>query len=125
MKFNLLLVFAVCSMASMAQTVSASKTNAISVVETADIAFAIETQNETTENDDKVKVYPTVTEDLVYYGLVDEDINFTITVYDIYGKKQKVEVYKGTIDLNQLDSGMYIIQFSSKHYTVTKNVLRK
>ncbi|WP_407557774.1 T9SS type A sorting domain-containing protein [Winogradskyella sp. 4-2091] len=125
MKFNLLLVFAVCSMASMAQTVSASKTNAISVVETADIAFAIETQNETTENDDKVKVYPTVTEDLVYYGLADEDINFTITVYDIYGKKQKVEVYKGTIDLNQLDSGMYIIQFSSKHYTVTKNVLRK
>ncbi|NRD20579.1 T9SS type A sorting domain-containing protein [Winogradskyella eckloniae] len=125
MKLNLFLVFTICSiMVSMAQTKTVSEANSLSIAVT-ESNLAVVTQNETTENADKVKVYPTITEDIVYYGLVDENINFTITVYDVYGKKQDVEVYKGTIDINQLDAGIYIIQFSSKHYTVTKNVVRK
>lgn len=82
------------------------------------------TLNETTNYDNQVKIHPTITEDIINYATAD-DYKFTIAVFDIYGKKQNVEIHKGTINLNDLTSGIYIIQFTCKKFIVTKNVVKK
>ena len=129
MKSKLLLVFTMCAMMSIAQTKSVSNTaDNQGLIEAADNNFAVATLNETPNYDDHVKIYPTITEDLIYFGIKEEnnfEDEFTITVYDIYGKKQNAEIHKGTININDLKPGIYIIQFTCKKFSVTKNVVKK
>ena len=115
-------------MVSFAQTNSGNDTVIDNPTLTAanDNGPAVVTQNENNNFDDQVKIYPTVTEDIIYFGIKeDKSYKFTITVYDIYGKKQNAEIHNGTININELEPGIYMIQFTCKKFSITKNVVRK
>ena len=127
MKLKLLLVFTICAMVSTAQSKSGSNTTTnTDLTVTTEDNFAVTTLNETINFDDEIKLYPTVTEDLIYFGIKDDKTyKFTITVYDIYGKKQNAEIHKGTINISDLEPGIYIVRFTCKKFSVTKNAVRK
>lgn len=121
MKFKLLFIFTICSMVAMAQSNTVDNPN----LSAADNSATVAIETEPVNYDDEVKIYPTTTEDLIYFKSADTSLKFTITVFDIYGKKHNVEIHKGTININQLNAGIYIIQFTCKKFSITKNVIRK
>lgn len=126
MKLKLLLVFTMCAMVSLAQSKSGSDTSNPTLITAAENDFAVSTLNETNNFDDQIKIYPTVTEDLIYFGIKeDKSYVFDIAVYDLFGKIQNAEIHKGIINISELKAGLYIIRFTCKKFSVTKNVVRK
>lgn len=127
MKLKLLLLFTICSMVSIAQTKSASpiSTDSSNLTATTSNSFAVSTLNNTIDYDQQVKIYPTVTENVVFFKAANQNLKFTISVYDMYGKKQSIQEDKEAIYISQLKAGIYIVKFTFKNFSVTKNVVKK
>ncbi|MFK7833527.1 MAG: T9SS type A sorting domain-containing protein [Winogradskyella sp.] len=127
MKLKLLLLFTICSMVSIAQSKTATPVSSDGPALSAGTSgsLTVATFNEPVNYDDQIKIYPTVTETLVYFKAANPKLKFTISVYDIYGKQQNIQQDKEAIDLSDLKAGIYIIKFTFKNFSVTKNIVKK
>lgn len=65
---------------------------------------------------DLIRVYPNPTANNIVVELNHKEEDFTVTIFDLQGKKHLQEVYYGkreSIDLNYLKDGMYIVEVNT------------
>jgi len=75
------------------------------------------------QNQLDISIYPNPTSDMVYI-----DGNYSqlkVVVYDILGKQVKNKPITNSIDISQLEKGVYILQLSDGAKVTTKRIIKK
>ena len=75
------------------------------------------------QNQLDISIYPNPTSDIVYI-----DGNYTqlkVVVYDILGKQVMKESITNSIDISQLEKGVYILQLSDGAKLTTQRIIKK
>ena len=75
------------------------------------------------QNQLDISIYPNPTSDMVYI-----DGNYSqlkVVVYDILGKQVKNKPITNSIDISQLEKGVYILQLSDGAKLTTKRIIKK
>lgn len=74
---------------------------------------------------ENLDIYPTITNDKVYFEKLEQFENFNIYVFDINGRKQNVIFQNNSIDLSRLETGMYFVTLETNNNRITKKVIKK
>ena len=75
------------------------------------------------QNQLDISIYPNPTSDIVFI-----DGNYTqlkVVVYDILGKQVMKESITNSIDISQLEKGVYILQLSDGAKVTTQRIIKK
>lgn len=75
--------------------------------------------------EDKFEIYPTITENLIYFKHLELKEKYTISMFDITGKNQNMQIESNSIDLSSLSPGIYFVNYSSNEISITKRVIKK
>jgi len=71
------------------------------------------------------KIYPTITDNIVYFKQIESDANYKIIVFDSNGKKQNVKIKSNSIDVSLLKSGLYFVHYSTNTKNITQKIIKK
>ncbi|BFM43191.1 hypothetical protein CFS9_18320 [Flavobacterium sp. CFS9] len=78
----------------------------------------------TDSNNNEIRIYPNPTSDKISW---DSDVNYDITIYDQSGKTvfNKKNYSTSSLDLNFLNTGIYIMKFKNDNQSITKKIIKK
>ena len=79
--------------------------------------------------EEKIKVYPTITDGIITVDRIPDDVEYRLAVYDIFGKEvYRQELKKGTtsevLNVGNFSSGMYILSLEGKGWTIARKFIR-
>lgn len=69
-------------------------------------------------------LYPTSTSSKVYFKTNEVSADYSISIFDITGKKHNVKVEKDFIDVSKLNTGVYLLNYKSNTTTLTKKFIK-
>jgi len=72
-----------------------------------------------------IKVYPTVSEDIINFEQSGLSENYKISIFDSNGREYYVKAQEHFIDISNLSSGLYFLNFSTDTQNITKKIIRK
>lgn len=73
----------------------------------------------------KINIYPNPTSDYLYFNFI-ENQSFTISVYDVQGKKlleEKIENPNQRLSVSSLSSGIYLVKIKSENNSQTEKII--
>lgn len=77
------------------------------------------------ETNSDIKVYPTVSEDIINFEYSGLSENYKISIFDSNGREYYIKAQEHFIDISSLSSGMYFMNFSNGIQNITKKIIRK
>ena len=84
--------------------------------------------NKPSKEIDLIRVYPNPTTSSIVVELNNKEEDFTVTIFDLQGKKHLQETYYGkreNIDLNYLKNGMYIVEVTNNQKTDRVKIIKE
>ena len=75
--------------------------------------------------ENKFSIYPNPSSELVSVISYNKNINFTVSIFDIFGKQvSKKFINPNQINISYLPSGQYIMKIESKEDTINEKLLK-